>query len=259
MNRCFLTIILVLCIGNGYALSYQVKDNDIVINDNSTTYYYTKFCSHGSALVKFDSSSPWKDIFYISFEPLASATNRCGCTAVFQFKNREISLMSSMKELDFYNKGKFNSTDTSRIRWLVIHENQVIPENGENFQEANGNIVFFNEKNDTIILRKNGAGYIPLNFPYDCFRILVLFEDGTLIGEISGADVNTHTVTFGKSLSTISFSSIYKINNTAKWNDIGYYLEQGRAYKMAVEILEKVVDKAPDRVVAWLNLADAYW
>lgn len=177
----------------------------------------------------------------------------------YQVKKGDISLISSMKELEIYNNSKFYRTDTSRFHWLVIHKNQVIPENDENFQGVNGNIVFFNEKNDTIILNKNGAEYIPLNFPYDYSRILVLFEDGTLIGEISDADVNSQTVTLGDSLSTISFSSIYKINNIAKWNDIGYYLEQGRAYKMAVEILEKVVDKAPNRVVAWLNLADAYW
>lgn len=33
----------------------------------------------------------------------------------------------------------------------------------------------------------------------------------------------------------------------------------GTFYGMAVDILMKVVDIAPDRVVTWLNLADAYW
>jgi tetratricopeptide (TPR) repeat protein len=42
-------------------------------------------------------------------------------------------------------------------------------------------------------------------------------------------------------------------------NDYGFFLQRAGASKDAVKILEKVVRVAPERTVAWLNLADAYW
>ncbi|WP_299256748.1 tetratricopeptide repeat protein [uncultured Aquimarina sp.] len=44
-----------------------------------------------------------------------------------------------------------------------------------------------------------------------------------------------------------------------KYNDIAYYLEQSKAYKEAVFLLEKIVKEAPKRTVAYINLGDAYW
>ena len=43
------------------------------------------------------------------------------------------------------------------------------------------------------------------------------------------------------------------------YNDIGYYLEQTHNYEKAVFLLEKIIEKFPDRVVAYLNIADALW
>ena len=259
MNRCFFTLLLVFCIVNGFAQSYKVKDNDLIVNDKDTTYCYENFCTHGMALFELKSSSKWDDIFYIYFEALASSTYRCGSTDVFKFENGKIFLLSTMMELNSTNNDKFYKTDTSRFRWLVIHKNEVIPADGDNFQSYISNFVFLNEKNDTILLGKNGSKYISQNIAYDGSRILVLFEDGAIVGEISGVSANTGTETFLDSLYTIGFSSLSEIKNVAKWNDIGYYLEQGHFYRMAVELLEKVTEKVPGRVVAWLNLADAYW
>jgi len=44
-----------------------------------------------------------------------------------------------------------------------------------------------------------------------------------------------------------------------KYNDLGYFLEEGGKYKEAAIMLEQVVKTVPDRSVAYLNLADAYW
>ncbi|WP_198306425.1 tetratricopeptide repeat protein [Arcobacter vandammei] len=43
-----------------------------------------------------------------------------------------------------------------------------------------------------------------------------------------------------------------------KYNDIAYYLQQANANDEAIFILEKIIEKYPNRTVAYLNLADAY-
>ena len=48
-------------------------------------------------------------------------------------------------------------------------------------------------------------------------------------------------------------------SNYAMYNDIGYYLEQAEAYKEAIYVLSAVLEKYPERIVAYLNIADAYW
>jgi tetratricopeptide (TPR) repeat protein len=42
-------------------------------------------------------------------------------------------------------------------------------------------------------------------------------------------------------------------------NDIAYYLEKAEIYDEAIFILENIIKKEPTRVVAYLNIADAYW
>lgn len=43
-----------------------------------------------------------------------------------------------------------------------------------------------------------------------------------------------------------------------KYNDIAYYLQQAKANDEAIFLLEKIIEKFPNRTVAYLNLADAY-
>lgn len=43
-----------------------------------------------------------------------------------------------------------------------------------------------------------------------------------------------------------------------KYNDIAYYLQQVNANDEAIFLLEKIIEKFPNRTVAYLNLADAY-
>jgi tetratricopeptide (TPR) repeat protein len=47
--------------------------------------------------------------------------------------------------------------------------------------------------------------------------------------------------------------------NVNKYNDLGFFLEQGKKYHEAVELLEKVVNAVPNRTVAYINLGDAYF
>ena len=48
-------------------------------------------------------------------------------------------------------------------------------------------------------------------------------------------------------------------NNLTAYNDIAYYLEQAGNYDEAHFLLEKIIINYPDRVVAYLNIADVYW
>ncbi|OCL97661.1 hypothetical protein AAX29_01814 [Aliarcobacter thereius] len=43
-----------------------------------------------------------------------------------------------------------------------------------------------------------------------------------------------------------------------QYNDIAYYLHQADANEEAIFLLEKIIEKYPNRIVAYLNLADAY-
>lgn len=42
-------------------------------------------------------------------------------------------------------------------------------------------------------------------------------------------------------------------------NDKAYFLEKINQDKTSAFILEKIIEKKPERVVAWLNLGDVYW
>ncbi|MDX4036410.1 tetratricopeptide repeat protein, partial [Aliarcobacter skirrowii] len=43
-----------------------------------------------------------------------------------------------------------------------------------------------------------------------------------------------------------------------QYNDIAYYLQQANANEEAIFLLEKIIEKYPNRIVAYLNLADSY-
>lgn len=45
----------------------------------------------------------------------------------------------------------------------------------------------------------------------------------------------------------------------ATYNDIAYFAEQHGNYDIAIFLLEKIIEKFPDRTVAYINIGDAYW
>jgi len=46
--------------------------------------------------------------------------------------------------------------------------------------------------------------------------------------------------------------------NLTPYNNLAYYLEQAGAYKESIYLLEKILEKYPNRIVAYINLGDAY-
>ncbi len=57
------------------------------------------------------------------------------------------------------------------------------------------------------------------------------------------------------------YTDKYQINKETLiyYNDLAYYLEQSGNYEEAVYLLEQIIAQFPDRVVAYINLGDAYW
>ena len=55
----------------------------------------------------------------------------------------------------------------------------------------------------------------------------------------------------------LSLNSIKK-SNLVKYNNIAYYLEKAGAYKKSIYILERIIEKYPNRTVAYINLGDSY-
>lgn len=49
------------------------------------------------------------------------------------------------------------------------------------------------------------------------------------------------------------------IHKVEIYNDYGFFLEQGKKYKEAIDVLNAVLFHAPERTVAYINLGDAYW
>ena len=56
----------------------------------------------------------------------------------------------------------------------------------------------------------------------------------------------------------IALVSINKMN-LVKYNNIAYYLQKIGAYKEAVYLLERIIEKYPNRTVAYINLGDSYF
>lgn len=51
----------------------------------------------------------------------------------------------------------------------------------------------------------------------------------------------------------------FYIENMDKLNNTAYYFERSKNYKESIFLLKEIIKKEPNRVVAWLNIADAYW
>ncbi|QDF28497.1 tetratricopeptide repeat protein [Halarcobacter anaerophilus] len=51
----------------------------------------------------------------------------------------------------------------------------------------------------------------------------------------------------------------FTLKNVTQYNNIAYYLQKAGANKEAIYLLEKIIEKYPNRIVAYINLGDAYW
>ncbi len=60
---------------------------------------------------------------------------------------------------------------------------------------------------------------------------------------------------------TLDYLNYVEINKSTvqKYNDVGFFLLEAKQYGQAIYILENVLYKYPNRIVAYINLGDAYW
>ena len=83
---------------------------------------------------------------------------------------------------------------------------------------------------------------------------LKIFPLDNLIEKIKNKDMEIDTYYI------VNFFVKYPLENKTlqKYNDIAYYLQQSNANDEAIFLLEKIIEKFPNRTVAYLNLADSY-
>lgn len=80
-------------------------------------------------------------------------------------------------------------------------------------------------------------------------KSLTLFKNGCK------SEAAIAVITFLKS-NAVTYVLINQ-ENVDKYNDIGFFLEQGKKYQDAVTVLEQVVKAIPSRTVVYINLGDA--
>ncbi len=98
------------------------------------------------------------------------------------------------------------------------------------------------------------SGEILKTLPKDNQKALKYIENE--IKSKKRRDLHSYDIIFfGTLLENIPLSN----KNITLYNNIAYYLEKVYKNKEAIFLLEKIIDKYPNRVVAYYNLADAYW
>lgn len=96
------------------------------------------------------------------------------------------------------------------------------------FQEEDGNIIIVNQNYEINGANEKAIELFPVNRPDN---MTLLYSEGP----------------------------DYIIDSIPLMNNKAYYLGEAGAHIESIYILKKVLSKRPDRVVAYLNLADSYW
>jgi hypothetical protein len=219
--------------------SYKIQNNDIIINEKE--YVLRDILSSERF---FESSQKYDDIFYIFAEPYASIT-KIDYTFQFQYAKTEVMLVSELKELIM------SPNIDHSIQYFIIHGQK---------KDINSDLDYSNIYFEKVI---NKNLYFSANMQQITVRdslntIPVFYTDGTFLGLVKKTDTE-FGINLLENLYQKHFYSMEIIKDVTKWNDIGYYLEQGHFYSMATDILTEVLKINSNRVVAYLNLADAQW
>ncbi len=80
------------------------------------------------------------------------------------------------------------------------------------------------------------------------------------LSRISRFDKNQNLIQINYFFNDKSFNQDATISTKTltQYNNIAYYLEKAGAYKESIYLLEKIIEKYPNRIVAYINLGDAY-
>jgi tetratricopeptide (TPR) repeat protein len=81
--------------------------------------------------------------------------------------------------------------------------------------------------------------------------------DNKIFGELKYYNMNTEN--FYVSYPDLNSSNEIIVKNVEEANNLAFVLEGKKSYHQSIYILQAIIKQFPNRVVAYLNLADAYW
>lgn len=94
-------------------------------------------------------------------------------------------------------------------------------------------------------------------------KIPMFFLDGSLLGYYTYTINSLYLDITPKIRKTFHINEKFTINinikNFTTYNNIAYYLQKSGANKEAIYLLERILEKYPNRTVVYYNLGDAYW
>lgn len=96
------------------------------------------------------------------------------------------------------------------------------------------------------------------------FKLLKEFDFNNIGTDISAlesryADPNDSVRQDQRFISGVLLERPLNRSRVTHYNNIAYYMEQAGNYDSAIYLLTGIIEKFPDRTVAYINLGDAYW
>lgn len=140
--------------------------------------------------------------------------------------------------------------------------------NGSGGQNINYFIKYINnqwESDKSIIYDLSSqSNKICLNSKISKNEECIVLKEGNSATILNSFKLYTKEVKSMKNISeellfTLMFNFDLNNKTLVNYNDIAYYLEKHESFKGSIFLLEKIVEKFPNRMVAYINLGDAYW
>ena len=158
-------------------------------------------------------------------------------------KNVDIFYLDSIKNVCFNKKDTF---DFSNLAWdFVLYKKNKTPKTVPAIDLKYEFKRYFNTNESTRAPSENQKN--DRIFPETDYTLKDL-EDKNVLQDIEWFNV-----------ADILSKNPVNIENVVKYNNAAFYLIEYNKYNEARLILLEITEKYPDRVVAWLNLADAQW
>lgn len=203
-----------------------IKDDLLYVRYNNDSKFYPNLIKNYSSL--YSSVRCLDNSFFLGYEYSSSSTKMI-CTYKFMYDD---PLKIIFKEIV-----KFNEKGTA------------------------SNIVFFDDKLYDLNYDSLEGLYEDLNYNFikSSNQIIKLYFKEENIGNIFTEDSSKEYFIDSPKLYDFKLIDCNKIQKINLLNDVAYFMERKGDYRNAILILEKIIEKYPNRIVAYINLGDAYW
>lgn len=145
-------------------------------------------------------------------------------------------IITFAKENNYYNIVKVETFSTDKHSFGTICEERIIEQNNT-LQIDN---IFLPSKKCTKLLNQDKLMSLQ--------NLVLIMQKYKFKNILSISDINLYLI-----------QDILGNHNLVIYNNIAYHLQKAGANKEAIYLLEKIIEKFPDRTVAYYNLGDAYW